>query len=1521
MKVILFFTFLFTSILGCIYFSVSSASYYIVDVGTNEDGICDAISSDLDGSTWVSSDGMIVSEISDCPRGLFFVRSVYFMMQTLFTIGYGDDVVPSGRNMNEMVVACVFMLFGVFGYGLVIANMTSVLANMDVVSMRHRHEMDELAKWMAMRSVPEVLRERVNLFYHYMWRKQYGMLDEDLFHDLPIGLRTELSSLEVRLARYFFTFIPQTTNDNLLTTQQTPQQTNNKQKTTSSKVNLINKIPFFHSNIRSEYFLTCIANALVLRAYTPGSYLLFQFEKQRDLMIVKSGRADVYIKGTESAVSSLTPGDYIGDYQLLFDTINQVGVRTPDFTEVLVLTFLEFEKVCDNPDFSFLKFRELGGNFRGSDDPGALETIKTNLEKMSKLSAMISNVTSSKKSNKLKDMMQKTEVIVHGLMIYPNSKFHVYWDIVKLIVTFYYCLVIPVRLCWNLTGGGFDGGTTSGDLDMRNTWDNTILLDFLFDAVYIADIVGKLRFFAYTDYNSDRSEVVVDRERIWKHYTARPDFKIDLLISLPYDVFGAAGYSSLLRIPKILRITQLIRSVKRLQKHLEDAMQITMTETQVNIVVMIITTIILILWSSVGWNIARNVEEPATENFIFSTYWAFTTFTTVGYGDLHPYTQNQTLYALFTGMFGATFCAGIIANVTSFVHDVEVSEDNIEHKLNCLKWFLEGHNVSYTFVEKIQEYFDHVERDQEGINEDLLLSKTLPRQLRSDLMVHITSPMVLNCDFFKNCESGFIRQVMLSLEQRFFSTQFMIMTEDAPVDGMFFIKGGVVELLKNNNGTVVLTTRLSSDDSFAETCLLEYWTKNPFLAKAGTDCELWFLARSSFNRLVEDFPFVKKELIAFTHEAENSRRKSLTILDTQTVLLHHEMIAQTNSFFVNPEKAFIKIWYVVVFIFVMYNVIITPFRIAFGGNFKLDATIAFDYIGDVVFFMDVAIRSRFLGYFDDGHLIMNQKEISHHYFQTSWWKTHVLSIIPIDLIALFLSLESEKANQLQVWSLLRLGKCFRFLEIPSIMSKVENDILKMGIHVPKNFLRVSKLMAAILISAHWLGGAFYIIANNYSGEYSSNWLLTQREQRLEYKFGGNTTELDQFLANNTNYYNSTLSDTGELYTDSLYWAMATLTTVGYGDIHAENDREVMFSIFVLILGTGIYTMVIANLEDIVSQLDVTSSLYKRRVDTVKSYMGMFGFPPELREKILRYYTSCWRTQKGIKGSDLLGYMPRALRSELLLELMGHILPETFFIKDCGSDFVQSLVEKLALEIYVTGNTVFRTGEKANELFIIYSGEVDLLTASLVKFKTVRDCTLGDSGFFRREQHICDARASKTSEIFVLAFEDFWVTLHDAQMTDNFSAYLDENHSVLNKFKEQVEKLQMNLKSSKMAKMMDVQEENVLARGIILPDSKFRRIWLGLALAITVYNLCLVPLRIASFGANEARIGYLLLDLLFDAFFYCDIRANMKNFAIMRDGFLITDRVEFEIIYKQNYFLVDLVTCLPLRCVCEARVKR
>ena len=344
MWIILFFTFLLMCIFGCVYFGLSTI--VVNDICPPSEQFADTI---LAAEMWVADDYIITNvmdpdicnieetevKCDDCPQSLFFIRSIYFLMQTLFTIGYGDSVVPS-RSASEIALACFFMLVGVFGYGLIIANMTSVLSNIDVVNMRFRHEVDIISRWLSFRSVPEPLRDQVTMCFTYLSRVQHGMLDGVLFSDLPPRLSQELADLNM---------------------------------------SLLTKVPFFGPQHRSHLFLSRIVLALIRRVYPPGSYILYQNEKQRELIIVKSGRADVYIRGSKDAVGSLLPGDFIGDYELLFGTINQVGVRSPDFTEVLVLTFDGLESVMDHPDHNHMSFSTSGGNLRRSNDLGALETI------------------------------------------------------------------------------------------------------------------------------------------------------------------------------------------------------------------------------------------------------------------------------------------------------------------------------------------------------------------------------------------------------------------------------------------------------------------------------------------------------------------------------------------------------------------------------------------------------------------------------------------------------------------------------------------------------------------------------------------------------------------------------------------------------------------------------------------------------------------------------------------------------------------------------------------------------------------------------------------------------------------------------------------------------------------------------------------------------------------------------------------------------------------------------------------
>lgn len=53
------------------------------------------------------------------------------------------------------------------------------------------------------------------------------------------------------------------------------------------------------------------------------------------------------------------------------------------------------------------------------------------------------------------------------------------------------------------------------------------------------------------------------------------------------------------------------------------------------------------------------------------------------------------------------------------------------------------------------------------------------------------------------------------------------------------------------------------------------------------------------------------------------------------------------------------------------------------------------------------------------------------------------------------------------------------------------------------------------------------------------------------------------------------------YVTAMYWSITTLTTTGYGDLHAENSREMLFDIFYMLFNLGLTAYLIGNMTNLV----------------------------------------------------------------------------------------------------------------------------------------------------------------------------------------------------------------------------------------------------------------------------------------------------------------------------------------------------
>ena len=189
------------------------------------------------------------------------------------------------------------------------------------------------------------------------------------------------------------------------------------------------------------------------------------------------------------------------------------------------------------------------------------------------------------------------------------------WDTFALLAIMYYAISCPIRLAAYIRSE-----------TLKSSYDALFFLDYAIDSLFIVDMLLRMRVYAYVSYASGRNEVIRDVKQIRRHYFGSKWFTVDLLTSIPLDLISlGTGYYAVYRIPKLARLLQLSALISRLQKNLDGCMQVTMNETQVSSLIMFMYSVLIVVWSSSGWNALRNGESA-----YHSVYWAFTTLTTVG---------------------------------------------------------------------------------------------------------------------------------------------------------------------------------------------------------------------------------------------------------------------------------------------------------------------------------------------------------------------------------------------------------------------------------------------------------------------------------------------------------------------------------------------------------------------------------------------------------------------------------------------------------------------------------------------------------------------------------------------------------------------------------------------------------------------------------------------------------------------------------------------------------------------------
>ena len=108
---------------------------------------------EFDPDTWV-----IKSRMIDKPKSEIYVASLYWVITTLTTVGFGDIV---AYTLYERIFCVILMVFGVGFYSYIISNLSSIISSIDNKTANLKYKLEALNEFAKLTKIPPELMQKI----------------------------------------------------------------------------------------------------------------------------------------------------------------------------------------------------------------------------------------------------------------------------------------------------------------------------------------------------------------------------------------------------------------------------------------------------------------------------------------------------------------------------------------------------------------------------------------------------------------------------------------------------------------------------------------------------------------------------------------------------------------------------------------------------------------------------------------------------------------------------------------------------------------------------------------------------------------------------------------------------------------------------------------------------------------------------------------------------------------------------------------------------------------------------------------------------------------------------------------------------------------------------------------------------------------------------------------------------------------------------------------------------------------
>ncbi|CAD8174031.1 unnamed protein product [Paramecium octaurelia] len=387
-----------------------------------------------------------------------------------------------------------------------------------------------------------------------------------------------------------------------------------------------------------------------------------------------------------------------------------------------------------------------------------------------------------------------------------------------------------------------------------------------------------------------------------------------------------------------------------------------------------------------------------------------------------------------------------------------------------------------------------------------------------------------------------------------------------------------------------------------------------------------------------------------------------------------------------PYSQLIFIWG----LFQILTYLLIFFWLPYKISFKLDSI--GDFLGISVYkqsleivFLSILSLDVFVGlnlaFIYKGLIIRNRKRILINYFR----QYAFVDLVSLSTVTLqfFILTNNDESNQMLIVQIVLCAIFYvlRLTKINKILAQIQEFFNLYG--SLNDLVGLLKLTMMIVFIAHicacvWHGLAFY--NDGYS------WL-----DAYDLRDKGNASK----------------------YNKAFYWATMTMTTVGYGDITAKNNMELLMNNLTMLIASIVFAYSVNSIGIFVSNMYKGAMEYSRSVTLINTFMSKNKIQFELQTRIRSYLEYIWQEEQNMNDeevSSLICKLSSNLQEELQYQLRGNILSSCkVMIKTFSEKMIKSLLGQMEEQSFSPEERIITLNQlDDSSLYIITKGEVEII---------------------------------------------------------------------------------------------------------------------------------------------------------------------------------------------------------------------